>query len=286
MGRRARMVKRVNPITRALDLQAVGIFRLLVVTTALLCGVVALGGASTAMLQGLYSGWKLERSHSLTVYLPPETEATVVTQLTESLPTLQGVTGVKAVAPQEVQGWLGPVGASGNLPLPTVLEVGFDDKTEATPIVAHIQQTYPMAEVDDHQPLLQQVSGAVRGVQVALVGLGGVMLALMMLLMTLTTRTGLQAQFSTLHLLVQLGATDGALAKSVCGQVLGRTLVGYGMGVSLGAMILASAARVMPGVAAHMSVAVWVVLLVVPLLLPLVATVSAGWTARRLLSSI
>jgi hypothetical protein len=112
------------------------------------------------------------------------------------------------------------------------------------------------------------------------------MMLLMMLLMTLTTRTGLQAQAATLHLLVQLGATDGVLAKSVCGQVLGRTLVGYGVGVSVGAMILGVSSRLMPGLAAHMNGGAWLMLLVVPLLLPVVATMSAGWTARKMLGKI
>ena len=116
-----------NPVTAALNLKSSGIFRLLVVTTALLGGVIALGGASAAMLQGLYSGWQLSRSNILTVYLPPEANADALTQLAQSLPTLQGVTAVTPVSQQQVQGWLGPVVSNTqmntlNLPLPTVIE--------------------------------------------------------------------------------------------------------------------------------------------------------------------
>ncbi len=272
-----------NPVTRALNLKAAGIFRLLVVTTTLLGGVLALGGASIATLQGLYSGWQLARAHSLTVYLPPEADATTLTQLAQSLPTLQGVTTVTPVNQAEVQSWLGPAVANNNLPLPTVIEVAFADGTDPAPLVAHIRQSFSTAEVDDHQPLLQQVSGAVRGLQTALFGLGAAMLALMALLITLTTRTGLQAQSSTLHLLVQLGSTDAVLIRSVCAQVLGRTLAGYSLGTTAAALLLLLAGNAMPGLALHTTPWVWVALFASPLLLPALALLTAAITTRRLL---
>lgn len=276
-----------NPVTDALNLKTAGIFRLLVITTALLGGVIALGGASAAMLQGLYTGWQLARAHSLTVYLPPEADSASLTQLAQSLPTLQGVTAVTPVNQKDVQSWLGPsVANTTNLPLPTVIEVAFTDGTDTAPILAHIRQSFATAEIDDHQPLLEQVSGAVRGLQTALLGLGGAMLALMALLITLTTRTGLQAQSSTLHLLVQLGATDGVLIRSVCAQVLGRTLGGYGLGtVGAGALLLA-ASRLMPALVTHLTPWVWATLLISPLLLPAIALLTAAVTTRRLLTHL
>lgn len=275
-----------NPISRALNLKASGIFRLLVVTTALLGGVIALGGASAAMLQGLYGNWQLERASSLTVYLPPEADTAAVTQLTQSLATLQGVEAAVPLSPQVVKGWLTDVPQAENLPLPTVLEITLAPDTDTAPLAAHVQEAFPMAEIDDHKPLLQQVSGAVRGLQLALLGLGAAMLALMSLLITLTTRTGLQAQSSTLHLLVQLGATDGVLIRSVCGQVLGRTLAGYALGTAAAATLLASAATAMPTLAGHLGPTVYATLVLSPLLLPVIALGTAAFTTRSLLHKL
>lgn len=278
-----------NPLTYALNLKSSGIFRLLVITTALLGGVIALGGASAAMLQGLYGNWQLSRSHSLTVYLPPEADTTKLTQLADSLPTLQGVASVNPVSQQQVQAWLGGSvsGTALNLPLPTVLEVAFTAVPETpahmSTVSEHIRQSFPMAEIDDHQPLLQQVSGAVRGLQIAMLGLGVAMLALMTLLITLTTRTGLHAQSSTLHLLVQLGATDGLLTRSVCTQVGLRTLAGYALGTSSAALILLGASLILPTLGNHLSTAVWATLAFSPLLLPAIATLTAALTTRRIL---
>ncbi|PZP39434.1 MAG: hypothetical protein DI585_04125 [Pseudomonas fluorescens] len=283
----SRSLLTTSPVTQALNLKAAGIFRLLVLTTALLCGVIALGAASAAMLQGLYTSWQLERSGSLTVYLPPEADNAAVQQLAQSLPTLQGVTRAEALAPQQVRAWLGPIAQeNANLPLPTVLEIGLTDSTDLNTLTAQIRQAFPVAEIDDHKPLLEQVGGAVRSLQTSIAGLAVAMLALMALLITLTTRTGLQAQSSTLHLLVQLGAHDGVITRSVCTQVLGRTLAGYALGTATAGVLLLAASQFMPALSLHIGVGTITALLIAPLLLPALALGTAALTTRNLLHKL
>lgn len=273
-----------NPVTAALNLKNSGIFRLLVITTALLSGVIALGAGSAGALQNLYTAWQLSRSQSLTVYLPPETEPLQVTQLTQTLATLSSVTAALPVPAGQLQEWLQPlVSNTTNLPLPAVVEVTFKPDTPLTPITGTIRQAFPTAEIDDHQPLLQQVGGAVRNLQAATVALAATMLALMALLITLTTRTGLQAHAATLHLLVQLGSTDATLTRSVIVQVLGRTLGGYLLGTTVAAALLAIATRLSPAIAGYVSLSTWLALALTPLLLPLVAGFATFLTTRRLL---
>lgn len=276
-----------NPITAALALRQSGIFRLLVITTALLGGVIAVGAASAATLQHLYQSWNLSRSQSLTVYLPPDADNATLTQLTSSLPTLAGVTAVTPVPPTQLQAWLQPlVSNTANIPLPTVIDVSFRPETPTAPITQHIQQAFPTAEIDDHQPLLQQVGGAVRGLQGAAAILSAVMLAVMALLITLTTRTGLQAQSATLHLLMQLGSTDATLTRAVATQVLMRTLAGYTLGTGTAAVLLAAALRTSPAIAAHVAWPAWAALILVPLLLPALAVLTAALTTNRILRQI
>lgn len=276
-----------SPVTRALNLRQAGIFRLLVVTTALLGGVIALGAASACMLQGLYKEWQLNRSHSITVYLPPEAEPAAVTQLTQSLAALSGVTSATQVPAVQLQQALQPlVSNTENLPLPTVLNVTFREDTPLEPIGSSIRQNFPTAEIDDHQPVLKDVGGAVRGLQTAALGLSVVMLALMALLITLTTRTGLQAEAFTLHLLVQLGSTDATLTRVVTAQVLARTLAGYALGSGVAAVLLAAAVRLSPALAAHAGWPVWAALFASPLLLPAIAALTATLVTNRLLARL
>lgn len=271
-------------LTRALNLKQAGIFRLLVLTTCLLCMVIGLGAASTGMLQQVYADWQLSRSHNLTVYLPPDADPAAVNQLLKSLPTIEGVASAGQVSNTQLQAWLKPlVDDAGNLPLPTVVEVNYRGNASPAPIIDHIQQAFTTAEVDDHRPMLQQVGASVRRLQLAAVGLSMVMLALMALFIVLAVRTGLMTELPTLHLLVQLGATDAALTRNVGLQVLKRTLVGYVFGTAAAAAILAVAAAFSPGLASYTSIPVWLALVVIPLLPPVIATLVPLLLVPRLL---
>jgi len=271
-------------LTRALNLKQAGIFRLLVLTTCLLCMVIGLGAASTGMLQQVYADWQLSRSHNLTVYLPPDADPAAVNQLLKSLPTIEGVAFAGQVSNTQLQAWLKPlVDDAGNLPLPTVVEVNYRGNASPAPIIDHIQQAFTTAEVDDHRPMLQQVGASVRRLQLAAVGLSMVMLALMALFIVLAVRTGLMTELPTLHLLVQLGATDAALTRNVGLQVLKRTLVGYVFGTAAAAAILAVAAAFSPGLASYTSIPVWLALVVIPLLPPVIATLVPLLLVPRLL---
>ena len=271
-------------LTQSLNLKQAGIFRLLVVTTCLLCAIIGLGAASTAMLQQVYADWQLSRSHNLTVYLPPDTDPAAVTELLKSLPTIEGVSSVGQVSATQLQAWLKPlVNNTQDLPLPTVVEVNYRGNASPTPIINHIQDMFKTAEIDDHKPMLQQVGSSVRRLQVAAVGLSGAMLALMALFITLAVRTGLMAELPTLHLLVQLGATDATLTRNVGLQILRRTLAGYAFGTAIAAAILGLATATSAGLAAYTTPMVWVILLVVPLLPPLTAAMVPLVLVPRLL---
>ena len=69
----------MNPLVgKALALKREGIFGLLLVLTALLGWVVALGCGGALLLQEAYSRWSLERQQVVTVYLPADSEPSAV----------------------------------------------------------------------------------------------------------------------------------------------------------------------------------------------------------------
>lgn len=275
---------KTTPVARALNLKNSGIFKLVVAITALLGWVIGLGGASATMLQHLYDNWHLARANALTIYLPPDADAATLTQLQQSLPTLAGVTSAQPVAPSQLQQWLQPVIPNPeSLPLPTVLEVNLAPNADRPQLTAHIQQAFPTAEIDDHQPLLNQVENAVRSLQAAVISLAAVMLALMALLVVLTVRTGLAAQKSTLHLLTILGATDAFLARAVTLLVTGRVFTGTALGITAAAVMLAAATAINPAMAATITPTTWLTLVTAPLLLPVLAAFTATLTTARLL---
>lgn len=273
-------------IANALNLSETGIFKLLVIITALLAWVLAVGAASASLLQNLHSSWNLTQSQSLTVYLPPETDAAAVESLTQSAQAIAGV-GVPQVVPAEslrtqIQSHIQGISATG-LPIPTVVNIPFTRPDAAQPLAQHIHTMFPEAEVDTHEALLGQVNHTVRTLQGAAGLLGGVMLALMVMLMTLTTRTGLMAESATLQLLVQLGATDATVTRTLARQIALRTGAGALVGIGAAAGVMLAAMGASPTVGTFTTATTLLAVVATPLLLPAVAVVAATLTARSIL---
>jgi cell division protein FtsX len=296
------MPKTVRPLLpAALNLTQASSLRLLVALTALLCGLVGLGAASGSILHQVYQSWQLSRSNSLTLYLPPEANPAALTQLLNTLPTVAGITAVEAISPSTVSQWLAPLGPlngpvssinPASLPLPTVVNVTLGDAptTSRNAVISTltqlVQQAFPLAEIDDHQPLLQAVAQQIQALQFAAAGLCAGLLSILILLIVLTTRTALLAQSSTLHLLLQLGATDPTLARTTAQLLAARVLVGYALGVTTagGLLLLAGAAN--PLLQAHLSTHTVLWLALVPLTLPLAALLASLLTTQRVLRHI
>lgn len=278
----------ISPTARkALSLERDGVFRLLVVMTALLGWVVALGAGGTLLMHHLYGAWKLERERTLLVYLMPDSDAAAVQQFEVEAERLPGVEKVGAVPQADLQALLTPYGGDSGapLPLPQVVRLtlgkGFDRQL-FDPLV---KSRFPTAEVDDAQPVLLAVSHGVRLVQVLGVGLAAMMAVVMALLVTLTVRAGLRAQRGTLELLQHLGATQGLVMRLVAGQVLERALLGWALAGAGAVAVMLAGVLFWPVLDPYLDGYVWAALAVGPGLLPLVAWLTARVVVHRLLNA-
>lgn len=276
------------PARKALSLERDGVFRLLVVMTALLGWVVALGAGGTLLLHGLYGEWKLQRERTVMVYLMPETPAVDVEGLRAQLADLPGVQQVEVVPQADLAALLAPYIGGGNdapaVPLPQVVEVRAGSGFDRQLLDPMVKERFPTAEVDDAQPVLAAVARGVRLAQVLGVGLALMMVGVMVLLVTLTVRAGLRAQRSTLELLQHLGATGTLLTRLVAGQVLQRVLLGWALAGAGAVAVMLGGAFVWPQVQPVLTPAVWVGLAVAPGLLPLAAWFTARKVVRGLLT--
>jgi cell division transport system permease protein len=274
------------PARKALSLQRDGVFRLLVVMTALLGWVVALGAGGTLLLHGLYGEWKLQRESTVMVYLMPDTPPAEVEALRAAVAGLPGVAAAEIVPQADLaallQPYIGGADSAPAVPLPQVLEVragsGFDRQL-LDPVV---KERFPTAEVDDAQPVLAAVARGVQLAQMLGIGLALLMVGVMSLLVTLTVRAGLRAQRSTLELLQHLGATGSLLTRLVAGQVLQRVLLGWALAGAGAVAVMLAGAFVWPQVQPVLTPAVWIALALAPGLLPL----AAWFTARRVVRGL
>ena len=280
------MVMPTNPLARALNLPRTRLFKLLGLLAALLAFALAVLAASGGMLQNLYSSWQLARSNTILLYLPADTPPAALQPLTTTLPTLAGVKATRLVPPAELLATLSPAlgTLSGTIPLPQVAEVELTPLADRNTLLTTLQQTFPLAEIDDQQALLADVATSVRTLQLA-AGAGALLLGFILaLFMTLTVRAGLLTQRSVVQLLIQLGATDGTLARTLTLQAVQPVALGTALGTTLAAAALGLAAALHTGVAAHLGLASWVLALALPFTMPLLAGLTAYMVALRLLN--
>ena len=279
------MLMPTNPLAKALNLPRTRLFKLLGVLAALLAFTLAVLAASGGMLQNLYSSWQLARSNTILLYLPADTTAAALQPLTTTLPTLAGVKATRLVPPNELLATLSPAlgTLSGTVPLPQVAEVELTPLADRNTILTTLQQTFPLAEIDDQQALLADVANSVRTLQLA-AGAGALLLGVILaLFMTLTVRAGLLTQRSVVQLLIQLGATDGTLARTLTFQAVQPVALGTALGTTLAAGALGLATVLHAGVAAHLGLGSWVLALALPFTMPLLAGLTAYLVAMRLL---
>lgn len=275
----------LNPIAKsarkALSLEKDAVFRLLVVMTALLGWVAALGGAGLMTLENVYRAWELAQQSRLSVYLLSDTPAEEVSKLKADVLQLPGVVDVQELSRVQVERLLAPyLEAETQVPLPVVLDIGVRESIDRKALEQTIRQRFPAAEIDDARNLLEAVSRGVRVAQIATLVLSSVMVAIMVMLVSLTVRAGLRGQRASLAILQYIGATDEFVTRLVTRQVVLRSLLGWVFASILAGITLAAVLLVWPGLKIYLSPMVFITLVVMPLLLPVVAYLTAQFTTH------
>jgi cell division transport system permease protein len=128
-----------------------------------------------------------------------------------------GVTAIRPVGEQEMrkilERWLGPSGATADLPLPAIIDVDLAPGAPVAAIAARIEQGVPGARFVAHQESLRPVLRAVRSLS---------WLALILVLLiafataasvVLAARGTLDTHRSTIDIMHGIGATDDQIAR-------------------------------------------------------------------------
>ena len=161
---------------------------------------------------------------------------------TQILATTPGVTAVRPVSPQDMRDilsrWLGPDGATADLPLPAMIDVDLAPGANAAAIAQRIEQAVPGARFVAHQESLGPVLRAVRALSwLALI------LVLLIALATaaavvLAARGTLDTHRSTIDVLHGIGATDDQVARLFQRKIALDALTGGTAGAALAGIVL------------------------------------------------
>ena len=161
---------------------------------------------------------------------------------TQILKTTPGVTSVRPVSEQVMRDilarWLGPDGATADLPLPAMIDVDLAPNADAAAIARRVEQAVPGARFVAHQESLGPVLRAVRALSwLALI------LVLLIALATaaavvLAARGTLDTHRSTIDVLHGIGATDDQVARLFQRKIALDALTGGTAGAVLAGVVL------------------------------------------------
>jgi len=260
--------------------------------------ILALAGA-LALHHGI-DRWSRGMEGTLTVQLPPASDADTgrkeVDAVVERLRATAGVASAEEIPETGIaallEPWLGDPDLIGALPLPRLIDVRLSDEAavDADGLAAELRGLVPGVVVDDHRVWLNRLVRLVRTVE----GLATAILVLIGLAtvgtVVFATRSGLAIHRETIEVLHLIGAQDSYVARQFAGRALRMGLRGGVIGLALAVptlwAIVHLASRLRGGPFPEMTLDMdsWALLAAVPLVVAVIATVTARITVIRALA--
>ena len=265
---------------------------------AMMVFLAALSLAGALTLGGRIEEWDSSLRGRLTVQIP-RGEGVAEASLERVLSILHDTPGVVATdvmsrddAARLLEPWLGAFAADENLPLPYLIDVSLavDAEIDTAVLTARLSDGAPGVAVDDHRVWLADFIGLARTVQilayaiVVIVGFGAIAAVVFV------TRSSLAVHHHVIELLHQMGAQDRYVARQFQGHALSLAVRGAVIGgIAATAALLAIGyagrnleAALLPGVG--LTPWSWATLALVPVVVALIAMLTARVTALRSLA--
>jgi len=281
-------IKLAPAAQKSLALQKDGVFRLLVVMTALLGWIIAMGFGGLVLMQNVYGQWQLQRSTEVSIYLMADSPSKKIKELQDVLLNKADIKSVTRLKEEEVTALIAPYinisEEAQSFPLPVILNMQVNQNLNHDSLTQSVQNIFPEAEVDDARALLATAASAVRLAQLGALGLSLCLFVIMAFLVTLTVRTGLRAQKETLAILRYIGSTDAFLAKLVVQQVTRRALVGWLIAITAAIITFGALITFWPLLQGYALTPILpLTVILVPLILPLLAYLASKSATKKML---
>lgn len=190
--------------------------------------------------------------------------------------------------------WLGEVDAALDLPLPQLIDVRLKagGDLDAEDLSRRLAEAVPGATLDDHRVWLDRLLRLIHTVEV----LAGLILALIGLVIAATvvyaTRSALAVHLDAIEVLHLIGAQDSYVARQFADRALALGLKGGTIGLLPGVATLIGidwlAARLQGGPLPDLALAPahWVILAVLPIVVAVIAMLTARVTVMRNLAGM
>ncbi len=267
---------------------------------AIMVYLAALALISALTMSRAVGHWQEGLSGTLTIQVPQEQggekAGAALDRILKLLLTTPGVREAKVMEPDEIerllQPWLGAAASLAELPVPALVSVTFNPAAEPDfgVLAREVAKISPEAVVDTHRAWLGKVRSLARSVQWVALLVVALITGSAILIVTFATRMGLSVHGPVIQLLHLIGAHDSYIASQFQAHVLTFALRGGIAGLLLAIATVFAAGQTLKGNEALLlpDVALrpldWTVLLLLPVAVTLVATLTARVTVLRTLA--
>jgi len=270
---------------------------------AIMVYLAALALISALTMNRAISHWQDGLSGTLTIQIPQENSAKKTPAAPDALDRIltvliatPGIIEAKVMEPEEIerllQPWLGAAASLAELPVPTLVSVTFNPTAEPdfSELARAVAKISPDAIVDTHQAWLGKVRDLARTVQAVAILVVALIIGSAIMIIAFATRMGLSVHGHVIELLHLIGARDSYVASQFQAHVLTFALRGGIIGLVLAVATVFLAGRTLEGSDVLLLPDLvlqpldWSVLLLLPVAVALVATITARFTVLRTLA--
>ncbi len=247
----------------------------------------------------LANDWGRDLAGSATVRImaPPGEQLAQTEAALAVLSTASGIVSAEAMTPQAqselLAPWLGTGPELEGLPMPQLITLSIDPaRFDAAGLRLRLAAEVPGAVLDDHGRWRAPLVAAAGRLRALGWGTAILITAVVATIVTLAAQAALAANAQVIAVLRLVGATDSYIALAFVRRFTQRAALGGLAGTIIGALVLwllpTSTRDEAPGLLTSLGLqgAEWIVLLLVPLLIGLVALIATRRAAGRMLRSL
>ena len=186
---------------------------------ALMVYLAAMGGVGLIWLADTLSRWDASLASALTLQIPSDTSQPRIDMTLGALRQTKGVVAARLLQPGEtaklLEPWLGNTVATGDLPLPRLVDVQVDPRAEIdyTALRKQLESIAPNAQLDNNRGWLVGVRAFALRVEGVITAGVVVVTTLIVTIIVFAARIGLAIHRSVIELLHLLGAQDSYIAR-------------------------------------------------------------------------
>ena len=180
--------------------------------------------------------------------------------------------------------WLGSDGASGDLPVPAMIDVDLRDDRAADRVGAMVRGLGADVRVDAHESWMSPVSGFMATMTWLAVGMVLLMVAATSAVVVLAARAGLESHRATIEVMHMLGSTDIQVARLFQRRIALDAAIGGLVGAVSAGLVVAFVGTKLQHLGSELLGAItlgvggWVALAALPLFFVAMATIAARLT--------